>query len=64
MSKLAKMDEDSQKNDNISINTSNIIVRYNIFTQHNNICNLFTILFKFTKKIFTIIRFQIPISSK
>lgn len=64
MSKLAKMDEESQKNDNISINTSNIIVRYNIFTQHNNICNLFTILFKFTKKIFTIIRFQIPIFSK
>ncbi|XP_031772263.1 uncharacterized protein LOC100871303 isoform X6 [Apis florea] len=26
MSKLAKMDEDSQKNDNISINTSNIII--------------------------------------
>lgn len=58
MSKLAKMDEESQKSDNISINTSNIIVRY------NNIYNSFTILFKFTNKIFIIIRFQIPIFSK
>lgn len=58
MSKLANSDEETQKSDNLSINTSNIIVRY------NNICNLSTILFKFIKKIFIIIRFQIPISSK